>query len=325
LADSLHVVNETNESNNNASIVVPTCPARPNLQAFPVAIAGNMSNGTGVLYFVNFTTRNNGLATSGPSITRTSYAGENQDHPISWLPVDGRMSLIRIVACRPTATNFIATADVYNNVSEMNEVDNTFVISIPACPAFQQPDLIISSLTVPGSMIQGRVYNAIVTTRNNGTGISVPSTTRVTYGGRLVATVPVPALNPNDQLQATFSMGCTGSENGDGVVATADFENTNAESNELNNVANGRSACVMVANINSSGVSGGSGGRQNPNAISPTSAGAGTGGKQAAPEKGTADKTAGGPNPPRSGILSSIGLGFVDDFFAWLGSLFGGK
>jgi subtilase family serine protease len=197
-----------------------------------------------------------------------------------------------------------------------------------------QPDLVISALIVPRSMAQGRTYGATVTTRNTGQGTSVPSTTRVTYGGRVVAAVPVPALDPNDQLQAEFSMSCTGLENSDGVSATADYGNVSAESNENNNGATGRSLCIRRANATIDRIEpvpgpGGIGevgaediGNAEPKEIGKEVKEAGAEKEEAAKEEKSVEEA---KTSRSESILNSAGLGFVDDFFAWLGSLLGGK
>jgi subtilase family serine protease len=250
-----------------------------------VADASNLSGNkiVGQPFSVPVSTRNIGNAVAGVSITRVTF-GSGQNLNVPSLAAGGMNTQTASVVCPFVGSiPFSSTADYYNNVAESNEANNgwsTNVNCVAACipqgGACQynwnccqspqplacisgvcsvnqsnntQPDLIITTLTVPTSMIQGRSYSGTVVTRNNGEAASVASVTRIVYGGRTIANIAIPALTVGGQLSRTFSISCNGYESNSAVIATADSTNTNVESSETNNARSATSRCIVRANV----------------------------------------------------------------------------
>ncbi len=228
-ADATYVVGESNEVNNFVSYQVNcVAAAQPDL-----IVLLNATNSSGNLYAVGVTVRNIGQATAGPSTTRTSYNGvvQNMNFP-SIPPAGSQLTLYRYVECRASPTPFYATADINNAVLESNELNNNATVIVPAC-AGQQPDLTISTLTAPTTVIVGRSFTYTVETYNNGPGSSSPSVTFAAFqtsGSNIL----IPGLPAGMGQVNTVTSVCSSAGRFQ-LTATADSTHTNTETNEANN------------------------------------------------------------------------------------------
>jgi subtilisin family serine protease len=182
------------------------------------------------------------------------------------------------VATDVTGTTFVDTAVVnertyYYVVSATNGLgasgDSNEASATPKAPA----DLLVSALTVPTSAGAATTIAASVTTRNQGAGTSVASTTRFWLSRnslvdasdvQLAGVQPVPALTPSAVSATVVSLDIP-ADTTVGlyyVIAKADADSVEAESNEYNNTV-GRVVSIgpdlMVSSL-----------------TSPASAGAGT-------------------------------------------------
>jgi subtilase family serine protease len=136
-----------------------------------------------------------------------------------------------------------AQVDTFNAVAETNETNNTKSKSITVKPL--NPDLIVSSLAAPSKGGAGKTITVSDTTKNQGLGNAVASTTKFylstnstfdagdTYlGQRPVDPLPPGASDPGSTDVTIPSDWPTGKSY---IIAKADDPSTNVETNENNN------------------------------------------------------------------------------------------
>jgi hypothetical protein len=201
-------------------------------------------NSTGFMT-IGIRTFNQGTNANSTSFTNDTYdSGQGVMHQVPPLAQSQSYSYYHNVTCTPGQwVALSAQADVWNNIGESNE-NNNFVNWATICPgAQQQPDLTVSALSVPTTMIVGRPYAGTVTTRNAGTGAAGGSTTNVQANGQFVANIQVLPLAPGATSTGSFQIQCS-SVGRRQVLARADSTGMVSESNENNNLRTATVNCL---------------------------------------------------------------------------------
>lgn len=234
-ADRTNAIAESNEWN-NVGYGSWTCQAQqqPDLIASASGTGGNKV--VGVPFTVNVTTSNIGSASTGvASTTRVRFGWGATDLAVPVLAAGGTNTQPATFTC-PYAGAFTlnTTADANFNVAESNE-NNNFVSYQVNCVAgnMSQPDLTISTLTAPTTVIVGRSFTYTVETYNNGPGASSPSVTFAAFqtsGSNIL----IPGLPAGMGQVNTVTSVCSSTGRFQ-LTATADSTHTNSETNEANN------------------------------------------------------------------------------------------
>ena len=247
---------ETNVTNNTRSIKIVIGP-----DLFLSSLSAPATGGAGLPVDVTDITRNLGPGSAAASRT-AFYLSANATLGAGDVLLGSRQigvllpnssSTIKTTLTIPGGTPagsyyIIAVADDGGAVPETNEANNT-----RAVPIRLSPDLIVSSMTIVPTTISlsgaaGPQVNVTETTRNQGAGTAIATTTRyylstnptfdapadVVLASRAVPLLATGASSVGPQTAVTIPPGtASGSYY---ILAVADADNTVAESNENNNV-----------------------------------------------------------------------------------------
>jgi subtilase family serine protease len=247
---------ETNVTNNTRSVKIVIGP-----DLFLSSLSAPATGGAGLPVDVTDTTKNQGSGSAAASRT-AFYLSANEalgagdvllgSRPVGVL-LPNSSSTIKTTLTIPGGTPagryyIIAVADDGGAVPETNEANNTRAVLIGL-----SPDLIVSSMTVFPTTISssgagGSQIKVTETTRNQGAGTAITTTTKyyvstnstfdasadVWLASRAVPLLVTGASSAGPQTAVTIPPG-TASGNYY-ILAVADADNTLAESNENNNV-----------------------------------------------------------------------------------------
>jgi len=247
---------ETNVTNNTRSIKIVIGP-----DLFLSSLSAPATGGAGLPVDVTDTTKNLGAGSAAASGT-AFYLSANAalgagdvllgSRPVGILLPNGSSTIttrLTIPIGTPAGNYYIiAVADHGGAVPETNEANNTRAVLIRL-----SPDLIVSSMTVFPTTISlsgasGPHINVTETTRNQGAGTAIATTTKyylstnptfdasadVWLGSRAVPLLATGASSVGPKTAVTIPPGtASGSYY---VLAVADADSTVAESNENNNV-----------------------------------------------------------------------------------------
>lgn len=242
-ADSTDTVPESNELNNFGN-ATGTCRDSPDL-VVSLGIADTFTNASGTFHEIDATVTNIGIVVSGPSDTLFTYGtanlGTRRVHAL--FPTQSNSTRIT-VGCQLEDAIFTARADYYNAVAEASEINNLASITIPHC--IPTADLIVSSMQLPQIMLTGRDYEVPVSTRNNGTGLTLPSITRVSIEGIGLAEMSIPSLGTGETFSGTALLYCP-SAGKKTVLAAADANGEVMEANEQNNEMQASVTCMNLS------------------------------------------------------------------------------
>jgi subtilase family serine protease len=181
-ADADGVVGETLETNNTAARVISIGPdlVVSTLQV-PSAVAA------GAVISISDTTKNQGAGATAPSTTRF-YLSTNSALDAGDTLLDGSRAIPSLAGGASSAGSasvtipsglavgtfyVIAKADADGLVVETSETNNTVVRAVSI-----GPDFVVSTLQVPSKVVAGTVVSVTDTTKNQGAGVTAPSTTR---------------------------------------------------------------------------------------------------------------------------------------------------
>lgn len=174
--------------------------------------------GTGTPITVSTSTRNNGPGDSDPSTTKF-YLSTNSLFEATDVKLDGTQAVPLLapgasVTLSPTVTvppgtapgtyYMLAVADADNLIPEKSESNN-----VAARIVQLGPDLVVAAFTVPAVVTPGASINVSDTTRNQGSDVAAPSTTRIYFSMDS-------ALDAGDTLLGSRDVGALGA----GVMST---------------------------------------------------------------------------------------------------------
>jgi subtilase family serine protease len=247
---------ETNITNNTRSIKIVIGP-----DLFLSSLSAPATGGAGLPVDVTDTTKNQGAGSAAASGT-AFYLSANAalgagdvllgSRPVGVLLPNGSSTIkttLTIPGGTPAGSYYIiAVADDGGAVPETNEANNTRAVLIRL-----SPDLIVSSMTVFPTTISssgagGAHINVTETTRNQGAGTAIATTTKyylstnatfdapadVWLASRAVPLLGTGASSAGPQTAVTIPPGTAPGNYY--ILAVADADNTVAESNENNNV-----------------------------------------------------------------------------------------
>jgi subtilase family serine protease len=188
---------------------------------------------------VNAIVMNTGAAPAGASTLSLKIGGETTPttHAIPALAVGGQWGVIRTMGTMAAASyTMTAQADVNGAVAESNELNNgntkSFTVLLP-------PDLVVDSLThSPASPTMVDMITATVVVKNTGASTARDSTLRLDWDGGTGAFYEYFSIGPlapgwTSTVTKTVGPWKPGSR---GFFAKADYYNSVAESNEINNI-----------------------------------------------------------------------------------------
>jgi subtilase family serine protease len=179
-SDSAGVVSETSESNNTRVALVAIGP-----DLAVSALTAPASSGAGANLNLTDTTRNQGAGLAPPTTT-SFYLSVNTtfdaadvllgSRPVPELPQNGTSittTVLTIPVDTPAGNRYIiARADDGSLVAETSETNNTRTALVAI-----GPDLLVSALAAPSSAVAGQNVNVTDTTKNQGAGLALASTT----------------------------------------------------------------------------------------------------------------------------------------------------
>ncbi len=222
------------------SVVVLVTPApSPDVDKPDLVITSITRDGSTISY----TVKNQGTANAGPSNSRVFVDGvEKAAHSIGSVAAGASRteSFSFTYECSGTSDVVMVQVDKDNMVDESNETNNTFsvtwycMIIIPD-PGIVLPPLIFKpDLTVTNVWVSA--YRIHYTIENIGLAASAPSKSELVVNGVIVASDAVPAINAGESLdrQFLYHFSCIVPQLRS-VRVDVDTEDTNNESNELNN------------------------------------------------------------------------------------------
>ncbi len=240
---TIYTLTATNSVGNvEVSVVVLVNPAvSPDVDKPDLVVTSIVRDGSTIKY----TVKNQGTANAGPSNSRVFVDGvEKAAHTIGSLAAGASRteSFSFTYECSGTSDVVTVQVDKDNMVDESNEDNNTFtdtwycifVLPDPGIilpPITLQPDLTVTNVWASGKRIH-------YTIENIGSLASSPSTSRLYVSGSLVTSDNVPTIAaggsldrefPHYVFNCLFPMMKT-------VAVEVDAEDTNNESNELNNL-----------------------------------------------------------------------------------------
>jgi subtilase family serine protease len=248
-SDDGNAIAESTETNNTRYVLI-----RIGADLFVSTLTAPTRAASGATISVTDTTKNMGGGSSGPSTTAfylsanlTLDAGDARLTPARTVgPLEAGASSLgtTTVALPPVAPGtwyLMANADDSHEVAETQETNNLRYTTI-----YIGPDLAVSALTAPLTVVAGTTMTVTDTVRNYGADIAAPSTTRFYLS--LNSTVDATDFLL-DAARAVPELGVNGVNTGSTIVtvppgisgryyllAVADGPGVVAESNELNNV-----------------------------------------------------------------------------------------
>ncbi len=166
-ADVLGQVAESDEGNNTRQVTITGVVAMPDLVVDSITYSPTMPT---VGSTVNFTVvvRNQGNAPAGAFTVRLQGAGPSQDRTVSSLAAGATTNLNFSLPLSTSPETFTATADIFGQVAEANEGNNTRQITVTAVQP-TLPDLIVESVTyTPPSPTVGTTLTFQITVKNQG-------------------------------------------------------------------------------------------------------------------------------------------------------------
>lgn len=238
---TIYTLTATNSAGDvEVSVVVLVNPAvSPDVDKPDLVVTSIVRDGSTIKY----TVKNQGTANAGPSNSRLFIDGvEKAAHSIGSLAAGASRteSFSFTYECSGTSDVVLVQVDKDNMVDESNEANNTFsttwycIIVIPdpgiiLPPITIQPDLTVTNVWVSGKRIH-------YTIENIGSLASSPSTSKLYVSGSLVASDDVPTIAAGGSLDREFlyHFSCF-FPTMKTVAVDVDAEDTNNESNELNN------------------------------------------------------------------------------------------
>jgi subtilase family serine protease len=249
-ADGGGAVAESSETNNTSARSI-----RIGADLTVSALAAPATSGAGLSIQISDTTRNEGTTAADTSVTRIFFSTNSQldaaDVEVGARTVPGlapganSSAAMTVTIPSGTATGtyyLLAVADADGAVSETNETNNRYARSLQL-----GGDLRVTVVTAPASASPGSSIIVSDTTTNQGGGAAAPTTTLyyfsanitldtldVSLGGRAV-----PALAPNatHSGSATVTVPAGVAPGTYYILAKADGQNVEAETQETNNIS----------------------------------------------------------------------------------------
>ena len=178
------------------------------------------------------TVRNGGSASAGGFTVRLQGSGPSQDQSVGSLGAGSSVTRTFTLPLSVSPETFTATADVFNQVAESDETNNT---DTRVVTALSQADLVIQSIThSPTNPTIGSTVTFQVTVRNGGSASAGGFTVRL-QGSGPSQDRSVGSLAPGSQTNLTFTLPLSTSP--ETFTATADVFNQVSESDETNNAS----------------------------------------------------------------------------------------
>ncbi|MBC7170222.1 PKD domain-containing protein [Candidatus Bipolaricaulota bacterium] len=228
-ADLYNQVAESDEANNTGQATVTGPLAQPDLVVTNITHTPTNPN-LGQTITFTVVVRNQGTASAGSFVVRVQGVGPSQDRTVSSLAAGSQTNLSFSLPLTTSPETFTATADLYNQVAESDEGNNTRQVTVTA-PA--QADLVVTNIVwTPTNPTVGSTVSFTVTVRNQGTASAGSFVVRVQGVGPSQDRT-VSSLAAGAQTNLSFSLPLTTSP--ETFTATADLYNQVAESDEGNN------------------------------------------------------------------------------------------
>ena len=247
-ADGEGVVSETSESNNTASRPIMV---GPDLDI--TALSAPTAAAVGQTIVVTDTTKNQGAAAAGPSLTLIYFSANGaidaSDIPIGSRSVpalgagessSGSTTITIPEGTAPKTWYIIAKADGEGALTETSETNNTFTRTI-----YIGPDLAVTALSAPATAAAGQTISVSDTTKNKGAGAAGPTLTEFYISANsvldasdiLIGSRGVPALGAGESSSGTAAVTVPlGTAAGTWfIIAKADAGGAVAETWETNN------------------------------------------------------------------------------------------
>ncbi|GAB4306658.1 MAG: hypothetical protein Kow0097_06360 [Candidatus Bipolaricaulota bacterium] len=229
-ADLYNQVAESDEGNNTGQATVTGPLAQPDLVVTNITHSPTNPN-LGQTITFTVVVRNQGAASAGSFVVRVQGVGPSQDRTVSSLAAGAQTNLSFSLPLSASPETFTATADLYNQVAESDEANNTGQATVTGPLA--QPDLVVTNIThTPTNPNLGQTITFTVVVRNQGTASAGSFVVRVQGVGPSQDRT-VSSLAAGSQTNLSFSLPLTTSP--ETFTATADLYNQVAESDEGNN------------------------------------------------------------------------------------------
>ena len=206
-------------------------PALPDLVVDSLAYTPtNPTLGTTLSFTV--VVRNQGNAPAGSFTVRLQGAGPSQDRTVSSLSAGSSVTLSFSLPFSTSPETFTATADIFNQVAESEEGNNTRQVTISAVqPAL--PDLVVESVVyTPINPTVGTLITFQITVKNQG-GTSAGLFYIGLQGLSGTQYASVSSLGPGARATVTLQLALSAAT--ETFTVTADATNRVAESDETNN------------------------------------------------------------------------------------------
>jgi PKD repeat protein len=177
------------------------------------------------------TVRNQGTAGAGSFVVRLSGAGPSQDQSVASLGAGATATRTFSLPLSTSPETFTATADVYNQVAESNEGNNTRQVTVSGVTPL--PDLVIQDVQyAPASPTIGTTITFQITVRNQGGSPAGAFYVRLT-GASGYRNASISGLGAG--MSHTVALALPLSTSPETFTATADVLGQVAESDETNN------------------------------------------------------------------------------------------
>ncbi len=260
IVDNLNQVNESNETNNNATVIVPAppfcgdgicngnetcstcqqdCGPCPTPDLIVQDITWSPENPTpGTAVPVTLWVKNIGNAAAATSDTRLfvdgAYAGQVTTPPLAPSQVYFANFTYNVTAS-PNPHTLIGAADFGGPLQESNESNNNRTEQMYVGQT-AQPDLIINSITwTPLNPVPNQATAVTFTVKNIGDATAGASTTLAKIDNSIIGYVSTPSLAPGATYDFTRNVPPPAMPNPHTLSAAADYYNNVSESNEANN------------------------------------------------------------------------------------------
>ncbi|MDD2912739.1 MAG: CARDB domain-containing protein, partial [Candidatus Bipolaricaulis anaerobius] len=143
-ADYYNQVTESDEANNTRPVTVTGPVARPDLVVDAITYNPTTPN-LGQTITFQVTVRNQGSASAGSFVLRLQGAASYQDATVSSLGAGASTTRTFTLPLSTSSETFTATADLYNQVTESDEANNTRPVTVTGPVA--RPDLVVDAIT----------------------------------------------------------------------------------------------------------------------------------------------------------------------------------
>jgi subtilase family serine protease len=226
VVDASSIVAESNENNNESS--VKFAPAMPDLAVSSVMWwPADPSPGREVTFSINI--ENVGTLSAGPS--RVAYYIDDQPAgyiDIGWLEAGRSVTEELPWMASGGEHSFKIVADAANQVTEVDEANNTRVVNLPP------PDLTVPDITwSPLGAAEGDTVTFKATIKNEGNSRSISSKVGCYIDGDLLASQDLPEIDPGATVTREFTWEAEAGLHS--VRVAADIANRITESDETNN------------------------------------------------------------------------------------------